>query len=102
MTAPSVSVDWLALSRTGGGASGRSRHEPEHDPKQIGTAENIGMRKLLKAPVVADLLGISQRKLWQLTNCGDIPSVRIGRNLRYDEADIAEWIERNKRRGTRE
>ncbi|MCP3915682.1 MAG: helix-turn-helix domain-containing protein [bacterium] len=56
----------------------------------------------MKAPVVADLLGISQRKLWQLTNCGDIPSVRIGRNLRYDEADIAEWIERNKRRGTRE
>ncbi|MCP3913992.1 MAG: helix-turn-helix domain-containing protein [bacterium] len=60
------------------------------------------MKKLLKPDAVADLLGISPRKLWTITNQGDLPCIRIGRCLRYDEQDVAEWIERKKRRGTRE
>lgn len=63
----------------------------------MGTAEDSGMRKLLKPDAVADLLGISPRTLWTITNAGDIPCIRIGRCLRYDEADLAAWIERKKR-----
>jgi excisionase family DNA binding protein len=40
----------------------------------------------------ARLLSIGSRKLWELTNCGAIPSVRVGRALRYRPADIEQWV----------
>lgn len=51
---------------------------------------------LLTAKCAAKALSISERKLWSLTNCGDVPSVRIGRSVRYDPLDLREWISRNK------
>ena len=38
--------------------------------------------QLLKAPEAARLLAIGTRKLWELTNRGEIPHVRIGRAVR--------------------
>ncbi len=52
--------------------------------------DNVG---LLKAAAAARLLGIGERKLWSLTNQGDIPHVRIGRAVRYDPADLERWID---------
>jgi excisionase family DNA binding protein len=46
----------------------------------------------------AKALGISERKLWDLTKKGAIPCVRIGRAVRYDPADIRTWIEIQKDR----
>lgn len=46
----------------------------------------------------AKALAISERKLWELTNKGAIPCVRIGRAVRYDPADIRTWIENQKSR----
>jgi excisionase family DNA binding protein len=46
----------------------------------------------------ATALGISERKLWDLTNNGAIPSVKIGRAERYDPADIQTWINTQKNR----
>jgi excisionase family DNA binding protein len=40
------------------------------------------------------LLSISPRKLWELTNRGVIPSIRIGRSLRYRHEDLRAWAER--------
>lgn len=54
---------------------------------------------LLNATEAADALSIGTRKLWELTNCGDIPCVRIGRAVRYDPEDLKSWIQRNKTRG---
>ena len=51
---------------------------------------------LVKAPEAARLLAISQRKLWELTNCGEVPCVRIGAAVRYSPADLAAWIESKK------
>jgi len=51
---------------------------------------------LLTARDAAKFLAISPRKLWQLTNCGDIPCVRIGRAVRYDPFDLRRWIDARK------
>jgi len=53
-------------------------------------------RLLVTAREAADLLAISTRTLWTLTNVGDIPVVRIGRFVRYDVADLQAWIESRK------
>ena len=56
--------------------------------------------QLLKAPEAARLLASGTRKLWELTNRGEIPHVRIGRAVRYDGCDLEAWIEKQKRCGS--
>ena len=43
----------------------------------------------------AAMLGISERKLWELKATGKIPCVRIGRSVRFRIQDLEEFIERN-------
>lgn len=50
----------------------------------------------MTASEAAQALAISPRKLWTMTNCGEIPCVRIGRSVRYDPADLQVWIEEQK------
>ena len=59
------------------------------------------MNSLLKVKETAAVLSISARKLWELTNRGEIPHVRVGRSVRYDPADLQAWIERHKHKGQR-
>ncbi|MCA9055957.1 MAG: helix-turn-helix domain-containing protein [Planctomycetaceae bacterium] len=54
-------------------------------------------RLLLTAEQAAEALTISPRKLWELTNTGQLPCVRIGRAVRYDRADLEAWIAAQKR-----
>ena len=56
------------------------------------------MSPLLSPKDAQALLAIGSRKLWELTNCGEIPHLRIGRAIRYDVSDLEEWIERRKKR----
>jgi len=51
---------------------------------------------LLKPADAAKALSISPRTLWTLTKRGEIRAVRTGRVLRYDPADLREWIRRRK------
>ena len=53
-------------------------------------------RLLVKAPEAAKMLAVSPRVLWTLTNTGEMPCVRIGRSVRYDLADLREWIDARK------
>jgi len=53
-------------------------------------------RLLLTAREAAVVLSISLRKLWSLTACGSIPSVRIGRSVRYLADDLRAWIDSRK------
>jgi len=46
---------------------------------------------LVDAPEAARQLSISERKLWELTNRREIPSLRIGRCVRYRVADLEAW-----------
>ena len=47
---------------------------------------------LLNAQSAARYLNISERSLWTYTQSGTIPSIRIGRSIRYSLASLDEWI----------
>ncbi len=56
------------------------------------TTRNLSMPVLLVDTREASrLLAISPRTLWQLTKREAIPSVRIGRSVRYRVADLDSW-----------
>jgi predicted DNA-binding transcriptional regulator AlpA len=54
------------------------------------------LEPLLDAKRSAEVLGISSRMLWSLTNAGAIPCVRLGRAVRYDPADLRKFIAASK------
>jgi excisionase family DNA binding protein len=54
---------------------------------------------LVKAPEAAKLLGIGRRKLWTMTNCGEIPYVRFGAAVRYSPTALQEWVARKTKGG---
>ena len=47
---------------------------------------------LLRPAEAARFLAISPRKLWELTNCREVPAIRIGRALRYPTEDLRAWV----------
>lgn len=47
---------------------------------------------LLRPVEAARVLAISPRKLWELSNTREIPSLRIGRCLRYSPEHLRAWI----------
>ena len=53
-------------------------------------------RFLLKPNEAAQALSISPRKLWSLTAARDITAIRIGRAVRYEPAELQEFIERHR------
>jgi excisionase family DNA binding protein len=57
---------------------------------------NSEIKLLLRPGDAAKALSISPRKLWAMTNSGEIPCVRFGRSVRYDPADLREWIDQQK------
>lgn len=59
---------------------------------------NSELQLLLSVSKVAKALCISPRKLWELTNRGDIPCLRIGRRVMYDPRDLRDWIEAQKKK----
>jgi len=38
-------------------------------------------------------LGLCRRKVWEMTNCGQLPHIRIGRAIRYPVAALAAWVD---------
>ena len=52
--------------------------------------------RLVKVKAAADYLAISERKLWDLSQNGIIPVVRLGRATRYDLIDLDRFIEKMK------
>ena len=63
---------------------------------RVGT-ENVKL--LIKVTEASQALSISERKLWELTTSGEIPSVRIGRSVRYAVDDLNAWINEKKANG---
>ena len=48
--------------------------------------------ELLRPREAADWLKISERTLWSLTQRGELPAVRIGRSVRYELADLIQFV----------
>ncbi len=51
---------------------------------------------LLRPREAAEWLKISERNLWTLTQRNELPSVRIGRSVRYDLADLRAFVDARK------
>jgi excisionase family DNA binding protein len=49
----------------------------------------------------AAALGISPRKLWELTNIGAVPHVRLGRAIVYPVSLLEKWLAEQAAGGTR-
>ena len=54
---------------------------------------------LLTAAETSKALSLSARTIWSLTASGELPSVRIGRSVRYSIDDLREWVDKQKRGG---
>lgn len=58
---------------------------------------NLTPKLLLSSREAARALSVSPRTLWSSTAPrGDLPSVKIGRCVRYHVADLERWIETRK------
>ena len=53
-------------------------------------------RLLLKPNEAAEMLAISPRLLWTITDSGALPCLRIGRLVRYDPTDLKAWVNAQK------
>ena len=54
-------------------------------------------RLLLNPRDASKALAICERTLWKLMDDGDLPCLRIGRSVRYDQRDLIAFIDRCKR-----
>lgn len=57
---------------------------------------------LLTSREAAKMLAISKRTLWDLTDRGEIPRVKIGWAVRYSRGDLEEFVRKMKQTGTKE
>ena len=96
----------LAKTRRRIDAFGRSRTDqsshnspPERDSSTV--PERIGMwsqpvhgrdRILLTAAQVAERLNVSVQRVYELARTGRLPSIRIGRQVRIDPVQLADWL----------
>lgn len=55
--------------------------------------------RLMDAKKASRYLAISERKLWDMSKAGTIPTVRLGRAVRYDRYDLDSYISRAKNGG---
>lgn len=55
----------------------------------------------LRPKDAAKLLGIGERKLWELTNRGDIPHLKLGRCTVYPRHLLIRWLEDKTKGGRR-
>jgi excisionase family DNA binding protein len=60
-------------------------------PELDGYAPSNG-RLALRPKEAAEALGIGERKLWELTNRGEIPHIRVGRAVIYPVAELERWL----------
>lgn len=51
------------------------------------------IEKLLTPPQVAEILQISKAKVYLMIQRGEIPYVRLERNVRVRESDLLKWLE---------
>jgi excisionase family DNA binding protein len=45
---------------------------------------------------VAELLGVSEKKVYRLAAGGVLPAFRVGKAIRFDAQDVADWLRRKK------
>ena len=65
----------------------------------MSTATAIGVtgkKRLFTAKEAAEFLGLAEQTVRQWANMRKIPSVKLGRALRFDIRELDDWIESNR------
>lgn len=65
------------------------------DDRQRVRLEPTQQTLAVRGPEAAQMLGVSQRKLWELANRGEIPTIRFDRCVRYRPSDLQEYLDRH-------
>ena len=55
------------------------------------------LTKLLTYRDVADALGVSQMTVRRMVERGDLPIIRVGRQVRFDPFEVRLYVERSRR-----
>lgn len=50
--------------------------------------------RLLTAKQVAEILQVALPRVYELVRMGNLPCVRMGRQIRFHESKLMEWIEK--------
>jgi excisionase family DNA binding protein len=50
---------------------------------------------------LAEMLGVTRRHVRRLVDERRVPFLRVGRFIRFDPAEVAAWLDRNRVPGTR-
>ena len=58
---------------------------------------DINLPELLDIPTLAEHLGVQPRHIRRLVHEKRIPYIKWGHLIRFDPADIAEWLNANRR-----
>jgi excisionase family DNA binding protein len=53
--------------------------------------------RLLTAAQVAEMLAVTESWVWAHARSGDVPSVRLGRYVRFRRSSVLAWIEQRER-----
>jgi excisionase family DNA binding protein len=61
------------------------------------TADSVD--RLLTVQEAAKILTISPRHLWKLMKQGELPAIKMGRSVRYAQADIDAFIAKSRTGG---
>jgi excisionase family DNA binding protein len=48
--------------------------------------------RLLTPDELAEMLAIPRSQIYRLAREGDLPAVRLGRYVRFDEEEVREWL----------
>lgn len=60
----------------------------------IETLEN--REEALNVRQVAELLGVSDKHIYELAAQGKLPAFRVGKAVRFDPQDVADWLRKRK------
>ena len=55
-----------------------------------------GLKEALDVHQMAELLSVSKRHIYELAADGSLPSFRVGKAVRFDPQDIADWLRKRK------
>jgi excisionase family DNA binding protein len=55
-----------------------------------------GLKEALDVHQMAELLSVSERHIYELAADGSLPSFRVGKTVRFDPQDIANWLRKKK------
>lgn len=56
------------------------------------TAKNLLFENLITAKEVAEMLGVNYKTVYEWERQKRIPSVRVGRCVRFRPSELAEWL----------